>query len=1215
MSNNNLNFWIDVSSNTLMSGWQTTAQAQQPLVMQGDGLSIDIHMIDNSSGLSVEIPFPANCSLKCAIGSIDRYPTSGYFTFNYGTDSVIIPISSTIASVNSLINALPSITAAGGVIVSFVNSTTYRLVFNTVGSKLDASINSTTLYPKSISSTRTIIEGTSSVNEIQHLKIRTAPVAYADTFSLKAQPTVIVQELTSSIFRIKLSESPRLGNFTISNGTKTTAAISFNASAADVGASMIQAGLSVSSNVAGTRYYVVNKPDDNTFDISRTMGAYEALTVTPIGITGFSTMVGELNVNSYEIEDLLAGSSSVNAIIEIELTSGNTIQTIYQGSIKISNDLIDDAIYEPTVLPTAFEDAPHDGILYGRKDGGWSAVVGDGNNIPDYDNGIVYTIGNQVYYQGKLYRMQIASGVAGDDPVSSPNLWESLSGGNSGLNSSGITMDINATIALSTSSSDSVFITGSSIGINSPAAVNQTFLTPDSVTVSAPTGSLVVGATGITFPDLTIQTTAAVTPDLSAYATQSFVTSQGYITSSSLSGYATETWVGLQGFLTSSSINGYATESWVTSQGYITSSALIPYAPLASPAFSGVPTSPTPLASDNSTTIATTAYVTNAVASSTTSPSTQKVTKTVRNATSALIPKRSVVYINGANGNNATIALAQANSESTSYRTFGITESDIAINEDGVVVIIGEVLNVNTGSFNDGDQLYLSPTIAGGITNVKPSAPDHMVYVGVVTRANNNNGKIEVNIANGLELHELHDVAIATKVNNQLVAYESSTNLWKNKSAATLGIAELSGATFTGKVTSNPIDLNTPSFNLGATAINTSPTNAVNGDIWITNAAAPKLAYKTGGVSYYPTVANAFNTFSAGIAIIGASASNPQLQVTQSGAGTAVRITTTGAGNALIVEDEASPDAHSFIVNTGGNVGIGVASGYTPVGKLDVNGLITSNTASAGTASTVVATTAFVKTAAVSTVIPTLETNYVVTNLLGWNTVIRILSSSNTTIQVNADNVSNLGIGTKIMFLHESSSVVTFIPVGCSIVSLNSMMSISGYGGVATLMKINSNQWVIYGDLAHPTAGTLLSSGCVQSEAADFVGTMFTGYFVHQEVTADGNGGTVINNYPNSNGCWYPNGWVIDHVITSQNSLSWYAYDNTGAFLTNGSFAYYTEYGTTFADGSGGTYGTGSNTSANAGDVIYGGSYWDSAGQQYINYSIVYDGNQGYYQI
>ena len=57
---------------------------------------------------------------------------------------------------------------------------------------------------------------------------------------------------------------------------------------------------------------------------------------------------------------------------------------------------------------------------------------------------------------------------------------------------------------------------------------------------------------------------------LTDYATQSWVTQQGYLTSSALTGYATQAWVGQQGYLTSSALSGYATETWVTQRGYAT---------------------------------------------------------------------------------------------------------------------------------------------------------------------------------------------------------------------------------------------------------------------------------------------------------------------------------------------------------------------------------------------------------------------------------------------------------------------------------------------------------------------------------------------------------------------------------------------------------------------------------------------------------------------
>ena len=55
------------------------------------------------------------------------------------------------------------------------------------------------------------------------------------------------------------------------------------------------------------------------------------------------------------------------------------------------------------------------------------------------------------------------------------------------------------------------------------------------------------------------------------YATKSWVSNQGYLTShQDLSSYATQSWVS-SNFLSSTALTGYATQSWVQSQGYLTS--------------------------------------------------------------------------------------------------------------------------------------------------------------------------------------------------------------------------------------------------------------------------------------------------------------------------------------------------------------------------------------------------------------------------------------------------------------------------------------------------------------------------------------------------------------------------------------------------------------------------------------------------------------------
>ena len=93
-----------------------------------------------------------------------------------------------------------------------------------------------------------------------------------------------------------------------------------------------------------------------------------------------------------------------------------------------------------------------------------------------------------------------------------------------------------------------------------------------------------------------------------------------------------------------------------------------------------------------------------------------------------------------------------------------------------------------TATFADGDPVYLGAT-AGTITNVKPYAPNHLVYLGVVTTASNGSaGRMYVRIQNGYELSEIHDIDLITNAptNNQVLTYESSTDLWKNKSLGTI---------------------------------------------------------------------------------------------------------------------------------------------------------------------------------------------------------------------------------------------------------------------------------------------------------------------------------------------------------------------------------------------------------------------------------------------
>ena len=145
------------------------------------------------------------------------------------------------------------------------------------------------------------------------------------------------------------------------------------------------------------------------------------------------------------------------------------------------------------------------------------------------------------------------------------------------------------------------------------------------------------------------------------------------------------------------------------------------------------------------------------------------------------------VRVSGAQGQRLAIELAQGNNDANSADTIGLVCESIATNQEGFIVCVGQLEGINTtGSlqsetWSDGDVLYLSPTTAGAITNVKPTGSGHIVVIGYVEYAHAIHGKIYVKVMNGWELDELHDVSITSAVNNDALIYESSTQLWKNK--------------------------------------------------------------------------------------------------------------------------------------------------------------------------------------------------------------------------------------------------------------------------------------------------------------------------------------------------------------------------------------------------------------------------------------------------
>jgi hypothetical protein len=178
---------------------------------------------------------------------------------------------------------------------------------------------------------------------------------------------------------------------------------------------------------------------------------------------------------------------------------------------------------------------------------------------------------------------------------------------------------------------------------------------------------------------------------------------------------------------------------------------------------------------------------------------------------SQAITKGQAVYVSSADGTNMIVSKASNASEGTSSKTMGLLESTVAINGTANVVTEGLIAGLDTTGANAaGDAVWLGTNgdLIYGLVN-KPVAPAHLVFIGVVTRRNANNGEIFVKVQNGFEMDELHDYVQTGVQNNDVISYESSTSLYKPKSIATLlgytpqaalsgtGFVKISGTTIT----------------------------------------------------------------------------------------------------------------------------------------------------------------------------------------------------------------------------------------------------------------------------------------------------------------------------------------------------------------------------------------------------------------------------------
>ena len=146
----------------------------------------------------------------------------------------------------------------------------------------------------------------------------------------------------------------------------------------------------------------------------------------------------------------------------------------------------------------------------------------------------------------------------------------------------------------------------------------------------------------------------------------------------------------------------------------------------------------------------------------------------VYNPTGSTMLKGSAVYTNGIGGTPTVVAvaLAQANAAATSI-VLGVLSDDIEATHTGFCTVRGHVC-IDTSAFDGtaGDSLYLSETVAGGLTSTPPISPNLLIRMGrLIVKDVEPDGKINVRLTTLYALGTLSDVSVPSPVANQILKF------------------------------------------------------------------------------------------------------------------------------------------------------------------------------------------------------------------------------------------------------------------------------------------------------------------------------------------------------------------------------------------------------------------------------------------------------------
>jgi len=352
-----LSLVVDAEQGLLKASFLSQLQGNLPRFPFGDSIPLSVRLcrptLGNPSQPWQEIDLTGQ-SVRAAIGIPAGKPSAGTFTLSYGGDTTgPLAFNATAVAIQTALNALASIIAAGHVTVEATATNLFQVNFTAAGVRTDIASDTAALYPPTGSLIVRSQTGTDELPEVLLIRFEAQAAAYVELADDLPAAAITVETLRAGsgtvgkIQTLALDPIPYDGAYALTVGAASTAAIAFDAEASD-----LQIYLESLSTVGAGKVKVTgNSPLFTvTFDVS--LGNTPAITADVTALIVPTGRAGSLNLKTAGIISLLNGSATAAATFEIEVfdADSSTSWTVLQMPCQVIEDLIPgDPIIPPSI--------------------------------------------------------------------------------------------------------------------------------------------------------------------------------------------------------------------------------------------------------------------------------------------------------------------------------------------------------------------------------------------------------------------------------------------------------------------------------------------------------------------------------------------------------------------------------------------------------------------------------------------------------------------------------------------------------------------------------------------------------------------------------------------------------------------------------------------------------------------------------------------------